>query len=79
MKILAASLGQRLRIRENQIFLVLVIMIGILSGLAAVLFTLAIKGTTYLLFGISPSAVRFLIVPTVVSFVAVQNVTVHAA
>jgi len=70
MKVLAASLGQRLRVRENQIFLVLVIMIGILSGLAAVLFTLAIKGTTYLLFGISPSAVRFLIVPTVVSFVA---------
>src|SRR5271156_996149 len=70
MKVSALSLGQNLRLRENQIFLVLVIMIGILSGLAAVLFTLAIKGTTYLLFGISPSAVRFLIVPTVVSFVA---------
>ncbi len=70
MKVSALSLGQSLRVRENQIFLVLVIMIGILSGLAAVLFTLAIKGTTYLLFGISPSAVRFLIVPTVVSFVA---------
>jgi chloride channel protein, CIC family len=70
MKVSALSLGQRLRVRENQIFLVLVIMIGILSGIAAVLFTLAIKGTTYLLFGISPSAVRFLIVPTVVSFVA---------
>ena len=70
MKVTAVSLTQRLRVRENQIFLILVILIGILSGLAAVLFTLAIKGTTYLLFGISPSAVRFLIVPTVVSFVA---------
>lgn len=70
MRISVLSLGQRLRLRENQIFLVLVIMIGILSGLAAVLFTLAIKGTSYLLFGISPSVLRFLIVPTVVSFVA---------
>jgi len=70
MKVSALSLGQRLRLRENQIFLVLVILIGILSGLAAVLFTLAIKETTYLLYGISPSVLRFLIVPTVVSFVA---------
>ncbi len=61
---------QRLRLRENQIFLILAILIGILSGLAAVLFTLAIKGTTYLLFGISPSAVRYILVPTLVSFVA---------
>src|SRR5271156_5798801 len=61
---------QRLRLRENQIFLILAVLIGILSGLAAVLFTLAIKGTTYLLFGISPSAVRYILVPTLESFVA---------
>ena len=64
------ALRQRLRLRENQIFLILAILIGILSGLAAVLFTLAIKGTTYLLFGVSPSAVRYILVPTLVSFVA---------
>ncbi len=64
------ALRQRLRLRENQIFLILAILIGILSGLAAVLFTLAIKGATYLLFGVSPSAVRYILVPTLVSFVA---------
>jgi hypothetical protein len=37
---------ERLRLRENHIFLALTIIIGILAGLAAVLFTLAIKGTT---------------------------------
>lgn len=59
---------QRLALRENQIFLVLTILIGVLSGLLAVLFTLAIKGVTYLFFGISPSVMRFLLIPTVVSF-----------
>ena len=58
---------QRLRLRENQIFLVLTILIGIVAGLAAVLFTISIKEVTYLLFGISPSGVRFVMVPTVVS------------
>lgn len=70
MKAPDLSFAQRLRLRENQIFLILAILIGILSGLAAVLFTLAIKGTTYLLFGISPSAARYILVPTIVSFVA---------
>jgi chloride channel protein, CIC family len=64
------AFAQHLRLRENQIFLILSILIGILSGLAAVLFTLAIQSTTYSLFGISPSALRFILVPTVVSFVA---------
>jgi CIC family chloride channel protein len=58
---------ERLRLRENQIFLVLTILIGILAGLAAVLFTIAIKEATHLLFGISPSHVRTILVPTVVS------------
>ncbi|MGC1363810.1 MAG: chloride channel protein [Silvibacterium sp.] len=57
----------QLRLREDRIFLVLTIMVGVLSGLAAVLFTLAIKGTTFLLFGISPSIQRLLLVPTLVS------------
>jgi CIC family chloride channel protein len=60
---------QRLHLRENHIFFALTIVIGILAGLAAVLFTLAIKGTTYLLFGVSPSILRYILVPTVVSLV----------
>lgn len=61
------SLMQRLQLRENHIFLALTIIIGILAGLAAVLFTLAIKGTTYLLFGIAPSHRRYILIPTLVS------------
>ncbi len=63
----ALPIAQHLRLRENQIFLALTILIGILAGLAAVLFTIAIKGATHLLFGISPSHLRFILVPTVVS------------
>ncbi len=69
MKASELPLIQRLRLRENHIFLALTILIGILAGLAAVLFTLAIKGTTYLLFGISPSNLRYVLVPTLVSLV----------
>lgn len=60
------SLVARLRLRENQIFLVLTIIIGVIGGLSAVLFTLAIEGTSYGLFGMSPSVVRLLLVPTAV-------------
>ncbi len=59
---------QRFHFHENQIFLILTLVIGVLAGLFAVLFTLAIKGATYLLFGISPSIMRFILVPTLVSF-----------
>ncbi len=58
---------QRLRLRENHIFLALTIIIGVLAGLAAVLFTLAIRGTTYLLFGIAPSYLRYILVPSLMS------------
>ena len=47
MNIPRLDFRQQLRLRENQIFLILAVMIGILSGLAAVLFTLSIKATTY--------------------------------
>ena len=63
------SFMQRLRLRENHIFFALAIIIGILAGLAAVLFTLAIKGTTYLLFGLAPSNLRYILVPTLMSLV----------
>jgi CIC family chloride channel protein len=60
-------IAQRLRLRENQIFLALTILVGILSGLAAVLFTISIKEVAHLLFGISPSPLRYVLVPTLVS------------
>ena len=65
----ALPLIHRLRVRENHIFLALIIIVAVLAGLAAVLFTLAIKGTTYLLFGVSPSNLRFVLVPTLMSLV----------
>ena len=61
------TLLQKLQLRENHIFLALTILIGILSGLAAVLFTLAIKATAYGLFGIAPSYLRYILVPTLMS------------
>jgi hypothetical protein len=38
----APSPSQQLRLRENQLFLILTIVIGIIAGLAAVLFSVAI-------------------------------------
>lgn len=61
------SLTQRLSVRENQIFLALTIVIGIVAGLAVVLFTLAIEITQAGLFGFSPSPWRLIAVPTLVS------------
>jgi CIC family chloride channel protein len=60
---------QRLSLRENQVFLALTILIGVLAGLAAVLFTLSIKAVTHLFFGIAPSHLRLVLVPAVVSLV----------
>ncbi len=60
---------QKLRLRENHIFLALTILIGIIAGLAAVLFTLAIQATTHALFGVSPSNLRYILVPTLMSLV----------
>ena len=58
---------QKLWLRENHVFFALTIIIAVFAGLSAVLFTLAIKGTTYLLFGISPSNLRYILVPTLMS------------
>jgi len=58
---------QRLRLRENHLFLVLSIVIGIIAGLAAVLFSLAIERADYALFGLTPSSLRVFLVPTLVS------------
>ena len=69
MKSSMTSFLQKLRVRENHIFFALTIVIAILSGLSAVLFTLAIKGTSYVLFGMSPSNLRYVLVPTLMSLV----------
>ncbi len=61
--------AQRLRLREHQLFLALSIVIGILAGLLAVLFTLAIDRTSRELFGLSPSTLRLFLVPALVSVV----------
>jgi CIC family chloride channel protein len=60
---------QQLRLRENQLFLALSVIIGILAGLAAVLFTLAIERTDRLLFGFAPSSLRTFLVPALASVV----------
>jgi len=60
---------QQLRLREHQVFLILSIVIGIVAGLAAVLFTVAIAQTTHRLFGLAPSRARLLAVPPLVSVV----------
>jgi CIC family chloride channel protein len=57
---------QRLWLRENQLFLALTILIGVLAGLCAVLFTVAIAQVTRRLFGISPSGARLLSIPPLV-------------
>jgi len=57
-------------LREHQLFLVLSIAIGILAGLAAVLFTLAIDRVDRVLFGLNPSMLRILAVPALASLVA---------
>lgn len=59
--------AQKLRLRENQLFLALTIVIGVLSGLAAVLFTVAIEQTSHRLFGLTPAPGRLLLVPPLVS------------
>lgn len=63
------SIADRLRLRENHVFLVLTILLGIFGGLSAVLFTLAIDAVRNSLFGAAPSPWRLLAVPTLVSLV----------
>jgi CIC family chloride channel protein len=58
-----------LRLRDNQLFVALTIVIGILAGLAATLFTLAIERVSRVLFGIDPSAARLFLVPALFSVV----------
>jgi CIC family chloride channel protein len=58
---------RELRLRENQLFLALSILVGVLAGLSAVLFALTIERLTRFFFGVDPTPARFLLVPTSVS------------
>jgi CIC family chloride channel protein len=58
---------EQLRLREHQLFVVLSVVIGVLAGLAAVLFALAIDATNRLLFGFNPQPARLFAVPALVS------------
>jgi CIC family chloride channel protein len=60
---------QQLRLRENQLFLILTIVVGVLAGLSAVLFSLAIEQVNRRFFGLAPSPLRLLAVPPLVSLV----------
>ena len=60
---------QQLRLRENQLFLVLSMVVGILAGLLAVLFTLGIERVSRVMFGVTPSSLRLFLVPSLVSVV----------
>jgi chloride channel protein, CIC family len=69
MKALPLPPAWRLRVRENQVFLVVTIVVGVLAGLSAVLFSVAIEQTSHRLFGLAPSPWRLLAVPFLVSLV----------
>jgi chloride channel protein, CIC family len=60
---------QQLRLRENQLFVALTIVIGVLAGLSAVLFAIMIELTTRAFFGRDPSSLRLLLTPVAVSLV----------
>lgn len=66
----AFDFGQRIRVRESQIFIFIIILIGVFAGLAAVLFSLSIKFVTVFFFGIDPAPLRVLLVPTGISFLS---------
>ncbi len=61
---------QSLRLRENQLFFFITVLVGVLAGLAAVLFTLAIEWVHRALFGLDPGPARLFLVPTVASLLA---------
>jgi CIC family chloride channel protein len=60
---------RQLRLREDQLFLILSIVVGVLAGLSAVLFAVAIEQTSYRLFGLMPSRARLFAIPPLMSLV----------
>ena len=63
------SVTQRLRLREAELFLVLSLLIGVIAGMVAVLFSLAIDRLDYLLFGLDPGTARLVLVPALVGVI----------
>ncbi len=61
--------AQQLRLRESQVFLILTIVVGVVAGLSAVLFTVAIEQTSHRLFGLAPSRLRLFAIPPLMSIV----------
>lgn len=61
------SAVERLKLREEQLFLAVTIGIGVTAGLVAVLFALSIDLVSHQLFGLAPSWRRLILVPTAVS------------
>jgi CIC family chloride channel protein len=53
--------------RESQLFLALTIIVGVLAGVMAVLFSLSIDVVRHYLFGMDPTVARTILIPTVVS------------
>ena len=58
---------QRRQLRESQVFLAVSVLVGILAGLAAVLFSLSIDRLAHLFFGVAPGAARLALTPALVS------------
>jgi chloride channel protein, CIC family len=63
----APATWRQIRLRENQLFLVLTILVGVLAGLAAVLFSVSIEQVSTRLFGLAPSHARLFLIPPIVS------------
>jgi CIC family chloride channel protein len=61
--------SERVRVRENHIFFALTIVIAVICALCVVLFTLAIEGVKASVLGMSPSVLRLILAPTLVSLV----------
>ena len=61
---------QGLRLRENQLFFAITVLVGVMAGLSAVLFTLAIEWVSRQLFGLDPTPARLFLVPTAASLLA---------
>jgi CIC family chloride channel protein len=59
--------AEQLRLREHQLFLALTIVVGVMAGLSAVLFTLGIDATARFAFGLDPSTARIFLIPVTVS------------
>jgi chloride channel protein, CIC family len=62
-----ATPAWQLRLREHQLFLILSIVVGVMAGLSAVLFTVAIEQTSHRLFGLAPSRLRLFAIPPLMS------------